>query len=311
MADGEAVKKLIEEIADEVKKIKTEAAKSKTPEKPTENTSFQVENMFKVDPPDLSKMENQFADTSKLMAEQNTSLLERLGQLIEQVKQSKVVIPPFPEFPEFPKFPEIKEIRVTNLRDVVIPRFDALILSPIKDKLTTLSNLVEKISQFKLPRSADDPISVRLSDGKEFYKSITQLFGNSGGGGTPTVTTSTGQTAVPVTSLDDPTIDSYTHTPINLAPGADQLLVASSPGKQIWVYGVAFTTNAEGSVSFQDEDDTAISGVMKIATNSGLGLPPSGNFRMPIWKLATNKDLEVDVITSEIDGWLDYAIISV
>ena len=38
---------------------------------------------------------------------------------------------------------------------------------------------------------------------------------------------------------------------------------------------------------------------------------PSGNFAMPIWKLATNKDLEVDIVTSELDGWLAYAIVSV
>jgi len=38
---------------------------------------------------------------------------------------------------------------------------------------------------------------------------------------------------------------------------------------------------------------------------------PSGNFAMPIWKLATDKDLEVDVVTSELDGWIDYAIVSV
>ena len=126
--------------------------------------------------------------------------------------------------------------------------------------------------------------------------------------------TTTGTVAVTNDSLigaGDPTIDSYAHIAINLTVGADQVLVSSAADKQIWVYGVAFTCSIAGTVSFQDEDDTAITGVMDFAGNSGLGIPTSGNFAMPIWKLATNKDLEVDVLLADIDGWLDYAIVSV
>ena len=108
-----------------------------------------------------------------------------------------------------------------------------------------------------------------------------------------------------------PTIDSYTHASINLAAGANQVLVSSAASKQIWVYGIGFTVNAAGTVSFQDEDDTAITGIMPIDAKGGMVVSPSGNFAMPIWKLATDKDLEVDVVTSELDGWIDYAIVSV
>lgn len=108
-----------------------------------------------------------------------------------------------------------------------------------------------------------------------------------------------------------PTIDSYTKVAINLAAGADQVLVSSSANKQIWVYGLGITVNVAGTVSFQDEDNTAITGIMPFATNGGMTVAPSGNFAMPIWKLATDKDLEVDVVTSELDGWLCYAIVSV
>ena len=109
-----------------------------------------------------------------------------------------------------------------------------------------------------------------------------------------------------------PTIDSYTNVAINLAAGANQSLVAA-PGasKQIWVYGITFTVNVAGTVSFQDEDDTAITGIMPVGVTGGMAISPSGNFAMPIWKVATNKALEVDVVTSEIDGFLDYAIVSV
>ena len=109
-----------------------------------------------------------------------------------------------------------------------------------------------------------------------------------------------------------PTIDSYTHAAFNLAAGADQSLV-SAPGasKQIWVYGIGFSVNVAGTVSFQDEDNTAITGIMQIGATGGMVVSPSGNFSMPIWKIATNKALEVDVVTSELDGWIDYAIVSV
>lgn len=106
-------------------------------------------------------------------------------------------------------------------------------------------------------------------------------------------------------------IDSYTHAAFNLAAGADQVLVSSAAGKQIWVYGIGFTVNVAGTVSFQDEDNTAITGVMQMGATGGMTVAPSGNFSMPIWKLGTDKDLEVDVVTSELDGWICYAIVSV
>jgi len=108
-----------------------------------------------------------------------------------------------------------------------------------------------------------------------------------------------------------PTIDSYANVAINLAAGANQVLVSSAANKQIWVYGYTIIANVAGTVSFQDEDDTAISGIMPIDAKGGIARNPSGNFAMPIWKLATDKDLEIDIVTSEIDGDLQYAIVSV
>ena len=109
----------------------------------------------------------------------------------------------------------------------------------------------------------------------------------------------------------EPSVDSYTQASFNLTAAANQVLVSSSANKQIWVYGIVFTFSIAGTVSFQDEDDTAITGIMTFATNSGLNTPPSGNFAMPLWKLATNKDFEVDLVTAEMDGSVSYAIISV
>jgi hypothetical protein len=126
--------------------------------------------------------------------------------------------------------------------------------------------------------------------------------------------TSAGELEVTVGALTGPgtpTIDSYTQAAFNLAAGADQVLVSSAANKQVWVYGIGFTVNVAGTVSFQDQDDTAITGIMQIAATGGMTVAPSGNFAMPLWKLGTDKDLEVDVVTSELDGWISYAIVSV
>jgi len=111
----------------------------------------------------------------------------------------------------------------------------------------------------------------------------------------------------------NPTIDSYAHVAINLTTGADQVLVSSAASKQIWVYGYAFSCgDANGqTVSLQDEDDTAVTGIMEFAQYGGISVAPSGNFSMPLFKLATDKDLEIDITGGDVDGWLAYAIVSV
>ncbi len=112
-------------------------------------------------------------------------------------------------------------------------------------------------------------------------------------------------------ALTLPNIDSYTQAAFNLTAAANQVLVASAANKQIWVYGIGFVLSAAGTVSFQDQDDTAITGIMPFAANSGMTVAPSGNFAMPLWKLATDKDFEVDLVTAEMDGWISYAVVSV
>ena len=112
--------------------------------------------------------------------------------------------------------------------------------------------------------------------------------------------------------LTPPKIDSYTSVAINVATGADNSLIAA-PGanKQIWVYGVIASADVDGTISFQDEDDTAVSGIMSILAKTTFVVSPSGNFAMPVWKVVTNKALEVDAVTCTVDGSLSYAIVDV
>jgi hypothetical protein len=125
-----------------------------------------------------------------------------------------------------------------------------------------------------------------------------------------------GVTSVPgaLQGPGNPTVDSYTSVAVNLAAStADQQLVAA-PGanKQIWVYGLFMMADtAAGTVTLQDEDNTALSGTMAVSDEGGWVLPISGNFAMPWIKVATNKALECDTGACTIDGILCYGIISV
>jgi hypothetical protein len=118
----------------------------------------------------------------------------------------------------------------------------------------------------------------------------------------------------PIRGPGNPVVDSYTSVAVSAAANtANQSLVAA-PGanKQIWVYGLVLTADTgDGSFSLQDEDDTAKSGVMEITRRGGFALSPSGNFSMPWFKVATNKALEIDTVTSGAKGILSYAIIDV
>lgn len=109
-------------------------------------------------------------------------------------------------------------------------------------------------------------------------------------------------------------VDSFASAKIDLAAStANQVLVAA-PGanKQIWVFGIFMMADtAAGTVTLQDEDDTALSGTMAVSDEGGWVLPMSGNFSMPWIKVATGKALEADTGACTVDGIITYAIVSV
>jgi len=111
----------------------------------------------------------------------------------------------------------------------------------------------------------------------------------------------------------NPTVDSYGTAPVNLAANTANQSIISAPGasKQIWIYGLFGTVDVAGTISIQDEDDTAGSGVMPVAITGGFVMNPSGNFAMPWFKFATNKAVEIDTVTCTFDGVVTYAVVSV
>ena len=131
-----------------------------------------------------------------------------------------------------------------------------------------------------------------------------------------TVGTVSAITAVPsaIQGPGNPVINSYSTAVVNLAAStADQTLVTSGGANtQIWVYGLFMMADtAAGTVTLQDESDTALSGTMAVSDEGGWVLPMSGNFAMPWIKVGTDKDLEADTGACTVDGIITYAIVDV
>ena len=112
----------------------------------------------------------------------------------------------------------------------------------------------------------------------------------------------------------EPTVDSYTSVAVSATANTanQQLVAAPGASKQIWVYGMVGTADTgDGTIALQDEDDTALSGVMPVSQRGGFAISPSGNFSMPWIKVPTNKALEIDTVTCGFKGVLSYGIVSV
>ena len=112
----------------------------------------------------------------------------------------------------------------------------------------------------------------------------------------------------------DHQVVSYNTAAVDLAAStANQVLVAApGAGLQIWVYALALLADtAAGTVTLQDSDDTALSGVMALSDEGGIVLPPAGSFDMPWIKVPTGKALEADTGACTVDGLIAYALVRV
>ena len=111
-----------------------------------------------------------------------------------------------------------------------------------------------------------------------------------------------------------PTIDSFTSKAVVLVAGTLNQSIVAAPGasKAIYIYGLSVHgATGAGTLTLQDEDDTALSGAIGLDANYNWTLPPASNVAMPWIKVATNKALEADTGACSVDGILTYAIVSV
>jgi len=105
----------------------------------------------------------------------------------------------------------------------------------------------------------------------------------------------------------------YVAAAVNLAMnGTRDILAAPGASKQIWVYGLAGTTCADGTILLLDDTPTSWTGVMPIAALGGFVLPISPNANAPWVKCSTNKKLQATLsVNSDFDGVVVYAIVDV
>lgn len=111
--------------------------------------------------------------------------------------------------------PKVIDVKVINSKDfkedekeepVEIKRTAWIdeITKSLKDLRQTLDEIKRK--EIKLPTKAKDAISVRLSDGEEFYKAIAEVYQTAmapgGGGNVPKIVVSGGVQAVPIVNPD-------------------------------------------------------------------------------------------------------------
>lgn len=114
--------------------------------------------------------------------------------------------------------------------------------SPIVDSIKSLEKAV-KANKVVLPRSASDPLSVRLSNGEEFVNQLTQVIRQTSGGGggvtVPRTVVASGSEAVPTVSVPNSSdgLDIYR----NLDIDETKQLVKASKGQ---LYGLWFTNTA-------------------------------------------------------------------
>jgi len=153
-------------------------------------------------------------------------------------------------------------------------------------------NDVQKINA--IGSGANEEITTLWKDMGDYYAQVVALAGESDlGPGVP---------------------DSYSTAAVVLAASTDNQVLVTAPGanKQIWVYGLfVMADTAAGTITLQDEDDTALSGTMAISDEGGFVIPMSGSFAMPWIKVATNKALEADVGACSLGGIIAYAIVDV
>lgn len=257
----------------------------------------------------------------KNLSRQNKNLETKVSTL----KTIKHEYPKEVKVSNFPADKKVQEVKIIN-KEVEKPKWLPELFADFFKVFTTVqtkiaSTTTEQLIEFfsKLWRGG---ISVSFKGPQPFYivdehgmKIRTkELLSSMGGGGNTVIYRGGGGTSTSsaINGPGAPIINSYDKVAINLAAGTNQELIAApGAGKQIWVYGITYVLSVAGTVAFEDSDGTATTGIMPHAGNSGLSTPPSGNFSMPIWKIATNKALRVDVVTAEIDGWIDYAIVSV
>ena len=89
--------------------------------------------------------------------------------------------------------------------------------------------------------------------------------------------------------------------------GPTAAIVNEVAGVEIWVYGYELHANVAGTVQFLDDTPTAKTGVMPVGANGGVAVMSP----YPIFKCGAAKDLDITTGTCEVDGLIQYRLVTV
>lgn len=102
----------------------------------------------------------------------------------------------------------------------------------------------------------------------------------------------------------------YFSSDVNAAANTQtEIFGAQGANTQIWVYGYEFHANAAGTMKLESAN-TAKTGVMPVGANGG-SARDVGDADGPIFKCATNEDLNITTVTCEIDGVVNGFVVDV
>ncbi len=90
--------------------------------------------------------------------------------------------------------------------------------------------------------------------------------------------------------------------------------IISTPGasKQIWIDGLYVRADtAAGTVVLKDSASTVKTGAMAISDEGAIDIQPTGNLKVPRFKLPTNTGFSITTVGCSLGGFVNYHIVSV
>jgi hypothetical protein len=151
----------------------------------------------------MPQLTEEVVETRETLSEK----LDKLDTLIAAFKSFRVDIPKEVKVSNISDTPKTESVKVSNLSDIKFPKQATIDLSKLEDIRILLTEVSQGLKDTKLSTDPEDPIAVRLSNGKEFYDAVTQVFGTGGGGSVPKINMSGTEYALTTSGLSLPRFD--------------------------------------------------------------------------------------------------------
>lgn len=165
--------------------------------------SIEEDKSAKVELEKLNSVSKEALETIQLQAELLSHSIQVQKEQLQNQKKATLLTPD--------PIPQLRKLSdtIASSTNLISGKLDSLKPVPQADNTETLVKELQGVKKAveanKLPTKAKDAIAVRLTDGEEFYKAVTEVITQGFGGNTiniPKVTVSGGQQAIPVVNPD-------------------------------------------------------------------------------------------------------------